>query len=62
MWKQANSKAVRTLRDELVIHGVWVNSMSRAQKYLNCLNTCLNETNLTVFTDEFTAERKALVT
>ena len=36
--------------------------MSRARKYSNCLNTCLNETNPTVFTDEFTAERKALVT
>jgi hypothetical protein len=36
--------------------------MSRARKYLNCLNTCLNKTNPTVFTDEFTAKRKALVT
>jgi hypothetical protein len=36
--------------------------MSRARKYLNCLNTCLNETYLMVFIDEFTTKRKALVT
>ena len=61
IWKLANTKAIRQLRDELVIGGVWVNSQSGGRRYSNCLQICLGELVPAAFLEDMTNERKALV-